>query len=611
MQNDHGRGFKVAPEARSRANVALAVPHPPLRPTRSATQLRPVSRDEPMFQRPLRMPEGCSTVRRKPHPVDVAVDELPPPPPADPLPTSPSRDIRRVKSSSALTLSAADASSAVSSKARETSRWKAALGEAQYFAGGLVSRPAESTKHHSIIRHSNALVWYKGPTTSVSISILSDEPLPEARKLWLQEKGFTGGVGMSLKACVGSTAGWLDVTPARQAQVEHLDEGDERAIQRDLKRFAKKASARLAKHVARETHVVRIPAVAADGYFRLVLGAGKDGKKVLCGSPVFRIASTSTDVAVVRGASLSTMPLEVGVKFASTIGQQMAKKYAGLAGAVVQNRATKVAHYATAKKVGHTAYQGYQKVGLADTVSSSWEQSRQKTYDPLVRGQPSEPLIATVGPEAGPEPPFPLKFQGRVARASGRSSDELGFPTANLAEVPEPIRVRLGGVFAAWAMVLPGKGLEDVCHDWLEAVVTVAPPRGAPPSVAMHNGVTVHIAYDFDGATFFDAKVKILLMGYLHPASATDDPAELAGEHAQDVMTTLASLGRDAWRPDETVAQMKTVKSERSFGDRVNDATGKMVQHVDRIPLHKAGVRSKSATRRDQLLGIGGLWIAR
>ncbi|GJN67723.1 riboflavin kinase [Purpureocillium lilacinum] len=600
-----------------------------LRPCRSAAQLRANG------ARQEQRPEPLNSTRGGHAEVGFPIDDLPPPyspyAPASHSTTGGNGggggELRRVQSSSALSQAARDApspnasflcaapsspSSSTASQASKPSRWKAAFTEAQYVAGGLVSRPAESTRHYSIIRHSHALVWYRGPSTSVSVTILADEPLPPGRKLWLQEKGYSGGLGMTVKAFMGSTGSWLDVTPAREARPEHIPEVDERGIQRDLRRFAKRASGRLKAHVARETHVVRIPATATDGYFRLVLCAGekekdKDSKKVLCGSPVFRIASTSTDVAIVRGASLSTMPLELGVKVASTIGQQVAKKYTGVAGAVVQNRAAKVAHYAAAKTAGKTVLETYHKVGLADSVNDSWQRSRQGQYGQHLL----EPTITVIGSDAGPSPPFPLKFDGKVAAASGRSVVELGYPTANLKDVSDAIKTRLGGVFAAWVMIVPAKGLEDVDSDWHEAVVTIAPPRDAPPSVAMRNSVAVHIAFDFDGVTFYDARLKVLLMGYLHAASLSSNTGELADEHAQDVMTTLASLGRDNWQPHDTVTQMRSIRSERSFSDRLTEATGKVQEQVDRIPLHWAGVRSDSGTARDQMYGNGGIWIAR
>ena len=58
------------------------------------------------------------------------------------------------------------------------SKWKTAMEDARHFAGGLVSHPFESTKHFSILRHSHGLVYYKGPSTSLAITLFSDKPLP-------------------------------------------------------------------------------------------------------------------------------------------------------------------------------------------------------------------------------------------------------------------------------------------------------------------------------------------------------------------------------------------------------------------------------------------------
>ena len=69
------------------------------------------------------------------------------------------------------------------------SKFKTAMGEIKHFAGGIIARPYEATKHFSVLRHSHGLVYYRGPTTSVAITVFSDEPLPTDRKLWLQKKG--------------------------------------------------------------------------------------------------------------------------------------------------------------------------------------------------------------------------------------------------------------------------------------------------------------------------------------------------------------------------------------------------------------------------------------
>ncbi|KAK0710853.1 hypothetical protein B0H67DRAFT_491087, partial [Lasiosphaeris hirsuta] len=199
----------------------------------------------------------------------------------------------------------------------DTPFWQAALSETRHFAGGLMPHPTESTKHFTILRHSPALVFYRGPTTSIEITIFSAAkyPLPPDRTIWLQQRGFSGDRGMKLKTLVGATSDWVDVTPAAHARVEEVAPDTERAWQRDIAKAAKRSvkdKGGAKAHIPRETHVVRIPAVSADGYFRLALcsgGVGGDAsdsapdgnsgnsprRKVLCSSPIFRVASTSSD----------------------------------------------------------------------------------------------------------------------------------------------------------------------------------------------------------------------------------------------------------------------------------------------------------------------------
>lgn len=607
-------------------------PISPLRHIRSATNLQ-AAHDRP------------STAVADPRgelPVDFVVDDLPTPPSGRLSPqitsgTGPN-EIRRVKSSSALSVGGATiengliASTANGASAAPTAaqKWKAALGEAQYFAGGLVSHPAESTRHYSIIRHSHALVWYRGPSTSISITILSDVdmPPPGSRSVWMQQKGYSGGMGMSIKALVGGTGSWIDVTPATRAAPADLPAVDERGIQRDLKRFAKKASGRAKRHVPRETLVIRIPASAVDGYFRLVVCAGTDEnarkKSTLCGSPVFRVASTTTDISVTRGASLSTMPLEVGVKVASTVGQQVAKRYAGAATLVVQNKATSAVSKTVSKKaLSHiskgvtVSRQVYETTGANKALADSWNKKRGNAGRYATAVFEETAVVSVIGSDEGPEPPFPVAFNGKVAQASGQSARELGIPTANIREVRDEVKMRMRGVFAAWACVLPRKGLEDISHDWHEAIVTIGPLRYAPPEVVVKNRIAVHFIHDFDedcdndsgGTTFYDARVKVVLMGHLHaPLSKDAEVEDVVRQHAEDTMTVLASLGRENWEAEDTVMR---IKSERSFTDKLDGVTGSVQGKVDRMPLHWVGVRSEVGAMRDAAYGNGGLWIPR
>ncbi|KAG6008154.1 hypothetical protein E4U21_004911 [Claviceps maximensis] len=609
------------------------LPPPSLRHSRSEAQLRPRSN---LHEAPHPPPPSTSfsssnptppyPVRRSRSSCDLAAQSLssPPPPPPPPL-----------------------------------SRLKTALEEAHFLAAGLVSRPAESTKHHTIIRHSHGLVWYKGPQTSIAITILSDEPLPDSRTIHLQEKGYSGSMGMSLRALIGPRDDWIDVTPATEVQARHIPVVEERAVQRDLKRFASKASGRLQGHVPRETHLIRIPVSATDGYFRLVLCAGRVGsdnaddavvrRRILCGSPVFRIASTSTNMSVVRGASLSTMPLEMGVKVASTVGTQVIKKYTGIAGAVVHSSAGKFAARHSGKKAvvvaTATVSRGKAYVGssgLRNAVQQSWQHNRelqQGSQHDCVRQETSllpTVVVDVIGADHGPEKPFPIEFDGRVSpRLSHSMVAELDLPAANLDRVPDHITARLGGVFMAWASIImpPAKSGPHIppshhgnnsnsknnnnSNEWAPAIVTIAPATrdDAHPTINMSNTVRVQIAAEINDTFAPGRHVEVLLMGYLRPATApastTTNTHHLCAQHAHDLSVTLNSLSRENWCPYETMARIEAVKRARSLGDRLDDATGRVQRTINRLPLHWAGVRCDEAVARDALVGKGGLWVRR
>ncbi|KAG7111531.1 Target of rapamycin complex subunit LST8 like protein [Verticillium longisporum] len=176
------------------------------------------------------------------------------------------------------------------------------------------------------------------------------------------------------------------------------------------------------------------------------------------------------------------------------------------------------------------------------------------------------------------------------------------------------IRLRMRGVYMAWACIVLRPGLpETLSADWHEAIVTVGPSPYATPSIVAKNLVTVHFIHEFGGVMFYDARVKVLIMGQLRRggASIADGIDEALGAYVSDVMVTVASLSRDNWEPHETRERMKTLKSQRTFAEKYMDARDKVQKQVDRIPVHWAGVRTEGAAMRDQAMGPGGFWIAR
>ncbi|KAH8898370.1 hypothetical protein GQ53DRAFT_612369, partial [Thozetella sp. PMI_491] len=510
--------------------------------------------------------------------------------------------------------------------------WKTAMEETRHFAGGLIAHPTESTKHYSILRHSPAVVFYRGPETSVVISLLSspDHPLPADRSLWLQQRGYSGDTGMKLKALVGSTSEWLEVTPSTMVQASDVDAVSERGWQRDIGKAVKHGStAHL--HIARETHIVRIPAAAPDGYFRVLLCSGRTTAidlaagpvkstkgKVLCPSPLFRIASTSSDSSIFRGAKLRTVPLELGVMVASTIANKTIGNYVNpVTGAVtsaVQTRVDRLRPGFVAQTAGQLVYQNSGLEGRVTTAGDQYAQTRQAGYDLyLEEGFAGVTLGSVVGPEEGPQAPYPLKFYGKVGRGSGRDTEILGIPTANLVDVPGDMRDRLKGLYFGWACVLPGSAVGPaISLDWHEALIIAAPAVSSKPSIVSRIGVHVYLLHDFGGTTFFDAKVKVIAMGFLRPWHGSDTPVQAVRDRlAQDAQTVVNSLGREHWGPEVTLDKMSTAKRAQTLADRYADTRERIQKQVDRIPLHVAGVRTEGAQLRDKIHGQGGYWIPR
>ncbi|KAI2623945.1 hypothetical protein GGS26DRAFT_583563 [Hypomontagnella submonticulosa] len=495
--------------------------------------------------------------------------------------------------------------------------WKTAVNETIYFAGGLISHPFESTKHYSILRHSPAVVLYRGSSTSVTVSVFADEPLPADRSFWLQRKGFSGNLGMAASALLRTQGNWIEVTPSYETLASDIPQSDERAWQRDIKKFLKKAASHknLSKHIARETCIIRIPASAEDGYLRIVMCTGEGSKKTLCPSPVFRIASTSSDVSVLRGASLRTMPLEIGLKVASVVGQNTVERYIGPARDAIQSRIEQYTPGFVVQEAGMVAYEKSGLQGRVDSLEESFDADRDVTYNTLHAGEGLEAPLEVIGTDGGPEKPFPIRFTGKVVQGNGRSRTDTGVPTANLSGVPNDLLLRLGGVYIGWAAVQPIKGVEGVSYDWHKSIITIGPPPNAPPQIVAKNVATVYIIHDFGRATFFGASLQVVVMAYLKPAPKPSGPqlrnAALIAVTARDINTAAASLNRENWQWDVTLRRVKTEMSSRSIEERYVGVRTQVQKRVDSVPLHLAGVRTARAELKDQAYGRGGLYIRR
>ncbi|SPQ22682.1 c4940f14-3ce8-48cc-a2e0-d41928235843 [Thermothielavioides terrestris] len=537
------------------------------------------------------------------------------------------------------------------------------LSEARYFAGGLIPHPIESTKHYTILRHSPALIFYRGPATSLAITIFSspDRPLPADRTLWLQQRGFSGDSGMKIKSFFNLTDDWLHVTPSTQVTADQVPADTERAWQRDIAKATKKLlkeKGQKKAHIPRETHVVRIPEASEDGYFRLILCTGRDPpyaaeesssrSKTLCTSPIFRIASTSSDSSIFRGASLSTLPLELGVYAASMVASSTVDPYIAPVRDPVQAAIDTVRPGFVAETVG----------GLVSDELTERSVERDEAFFTahqahVERALAADPeAIQPIGPDSGPEDPFPIKFQGKVVKGTGRSQAELGIPTANLSGVADEVRYRLNGIYFGWARVLPKSRSKSTpvssaqqtvsppdsspSSEWHEAIITIAPsspyarPSAAPtPFVAVHLLTTPPSPSPSPSPsspspatpttpTFLGATLQALILGLLrpHPPPTANTQIQARLDAAtRDACLTLASLARENWRPERAAEALRLRGRERSFGERVDDVMGWVERKAGtmhgKLPVHLIGVRRAGAEERDRSRGVGGFWVKR
>ena len=503
--------------------------------------------------------------------------------------------------------------------------FQSAYGEVRHFAGGLVSHPSESTKHYTILRHSHGLVYYSGSYTNLAITVFGDREVPPDRSFWLQRKGWSGKTGMRAGALFGTHGAWIDVTPSITATPDQIKPADERAWQRDIKKFFRKAPKKLAGHQVRETSVLRIPCAADDGYLRVVMCAGEKGKKSLCPSPVFRLASTSMSSSSVRGASLSTLPVEAAIKIGTFAARRTANTLAGpyveTARTFVTGQITSV--YQPSAMLQTAATTAYDKSGITeqfDSMNNQYEASKEGSNQVFQHGPDellSQPIVT--GDNLGPQAPYPIKFHGKVVAGTGKSMANLGIPTANVVNVDSKILLKHSGIHFGWAAIEVPKKLRNeilIDDDWREAIISVIPDPEMRLDVVQKRAIRVYIIEDFEGARFFDAKISVMMMAYIRPVpiSMVNQQSSLEVDVAnlyRDIASAIASLARPSWQADETLERVKSAASSRSFTERYVDMRQTTQKQIDRVPTWRLGVRSDGAAVNDKFIGSGGFTISR
>ncbi|PQE31690.1 and NB-ARC domain protein [Rutstroemia sp. NJR-2017a WRK4] len=412
---------------------------------------------------------------------------------------------------------------------------------------------------------------------------------------------------MRVKAFIGSNGNWLNVTPTTPVTAEQLNASDERAWQRDIKKFLKKT--KYPKHVLRETLVVRIPVEASDGYFQLVLCPG-DKKKVLCPSPVFRVLSTSSSPHSLRGASLSTLPLELGALALTTYATNTIGRVISPAMTAAQ---TAVKPFMPSSKKIEAATMLYSTTGTQEIVNTTIQNGNVEYVMPTHAG-------AGAGVESGPAPPYPIYFAARAEIAA--NGDYFSMPTMNLTGVSEHIDHQLRGHYFAWAHVHgAAKNANPALENgsWSQTVVSSVQVRAADIlrasiTQAGKKAFKIHfISDDFEPQLYAGMKLDIKIMGFLRAdgtAASSDFEQELVAS-LNDIMFAQNILSEPTFAPDVEVGD----QSRRGMLERASTsyaATRLAAQRqLDKVPLHRMGLRMDVDRVRDQAIGVNGFYVRR
>ncbi|KAL1969784.1 hypothetical protein VTN77DRAFT_7293 [Rasamsonia byssochlamydoides] len=520
--------------------------------------------------------------------------------------------------------------------------------EALHFLGGLIQHPTESTKHYTILRHSHGIVFYQGSYTFLAISIFADAPLPADRTLWMQSKGWTGKTGMRARALLRLNDDWINVTPTTAIKPDQVDPSDERAWQRDIARFRKKGPHPIReRHQLRETAIVRIPVEAGDGYFQFVLCQGEK-KKVLCYSPVFRVISASSDPSSLRGASLSTLPLELGAYVASMYAQTTVQNLIAPVTSTVQNA---IQPFLPSAKTRQAASTAYSVSGMEDRVNSTIEDANSRFEQ--VEDQDFARAAGEVDLEAGPVAPYPIDFVARVERSSAVSTTGLGSPKVKVSGVPSGVLQRLYGYYFGWSRLLPEqRGTATQPTVWQQSIISALPAvaestvTNVKSNQALKTNVSIRFVDDVDVDVELQtrSRIEVRIMGFIRSPEASssssslqkggtgagsgDDAAAAAEERmileACDASLAQTTLDHPAWSPDARGRKDKDEKENEKGGDkdhiekildRTKDGYAQVrmsgQKMVDRVPFHRFGVRTATDQLRDKTVAVSGFYIVR
>lgn len=215
------------------------------------------------------------------------------------------------------------------------------------------------------------------------------------------------------------------MSPPITAHPDQLKAADERAWERDIKKFLRKASKTLAKHQVGETNGLRIPCDAHDGYLRFVMCAGEKGKRycvqVRCSDslrhPCQAVQSKSITVNVANRSCCEAW------NFGRKAANNFAGPYVETARAVVTSQLTSVHQLGAMIQTAATTV--YDKSGAPDKINTMIEQFetvREGSHQ-AIEHDAYDPLAHTtlIGNKTAPQPPYSVRLKARYLLALAKA----------------------------------------------------------------------------------------------------------------------------------------------------------------------------------------------
>ncbi|KAF3942414.1 hypothetical protein ABW19_dt0203879 [Dactylella cylindrospora] len=174
--------------------------------------------------------------------------------------------------------------------------------------------------------------------------------------------------------------------------------------------------------------------------------------------------------------------------------------------------------------------------------------------------RPSEPRPDTVGPDSGPEAPYPVRLSGDVISGFGRGSKELGIPTANIPTDGLPDFIE-SGIYYGWAgldLTAQDCGVTDKPKECRGIVLPMVMSVGWNPFYKNTvRSVEVHIIHEFP-QDFYGAHMNLLITGYIRPEFDYVSKEALINDINKDIDIAKKSLAREPYAALEADSYLVT-----------------------------------------------------